>query len=657
MSETRQFQAYTKKLLDLMIHSIYAHKDVFLRELISNASDAIDKVRFEALTNSELLEGDGDFKIKLFPNTDQHTLTIADNGIGMSYDEVIEHIGTIARSGSEVFAEKLKTAGGDAATPDLIGQFGVGFYSAFMVAKKVVLHTCKAGEDHSVRWESLGDGEYTIEKGPKTRRGTTITLHLRDKEAPRVDGEEEEDHEVFNQDSYSDPWTVRRIVKKYSDFIAFPVVMDTEKHEHERDEEGNLVEGGKSEKKIVEEQLNSGKALWTRQPSSIEKAEYSAFYKHLSRDWSEPADTLHFHVEGTQEWTALLFVPEKAPFDLYSREPKRGLQLYIKRVFIGEDIKELVPEHFRFLKGLVDSSDLPLNVSRETVQHDRQVPLIRKRIATKVTSHFKDLLGKDREAYENLWVELGQCIKEGFHYEPASKDKLADIVLVRTTHGSGWATLAEVVERKKEGQSALYYLTGDKLDVLQNAPQLEVFHKRGVEVLLLPDPVDEIMVAALEKYADLPIKSAAKGELDGLPESAETAEHKKEQEGAYKPLVERLAALLADQVKEVRISERLTDSAVCLVSDENGLSAQYERMMQAMGQEVPVQKRVLEINPDHGLIQALQALAERDKSDDRLRDYAEMLLDQALLAEGAPLKNPAKFAQRIAGVMAAAVGQ
>lgn len=663
MSETRQFQAYTKKLLDLMIHSIYAHKDVFLRELISNASDAIDKVRFEALTNPDLLEGDGDFKIKLVPNEEAHTLTISDNGVGMTYDEVIEHIGTIARSGSEAFADRLKTAGGDAATPDLIGQFGVGFYSAFMVAKKVELWTRKAGADHGVHWSSHGDGEYTIEKTDAGRRGTTITLHLRDRDAPHQD-DSSDDHEVFNEDSYSDPWTLKRIVKKYSDFIAFPIVMDTKKWEDgasdaatdgaEGEADGEDKQPAPKVEKLVEETLNSSKALWTRQPSAVEKDEYTEFYKHISKDWNPPSETLHFHVEGQQEWTGLLFFPEKAPFDLYSREPRRGLQLYIKKVFIAEDVKELVPEHFRFIKGLVDSADLPLNVSRETVQQDRLMPLIKRRIGNKLVAHCKDLLEKDRPRYEKLWEEFGMCIKEGFHYEPGQKDKLADILLVKTTLDSKWSTLAEVAGRKKEGQKALFYLTGDKLETLQAAPQLEVFKKRDVEVILLPEAVDEIMVGTLNKYGELDLKSAARGEIDDLPE-ASTPEQKAETEGSFAKLTEKLAKLLAESVSKVRISERLTDSAVCLVADQDGMSSQLERMLQAMGQPVPQQKRILELNPDHSLIQALRDLAERDTGDEKLTEYAEMLLDQALLAEGATLKNPARFAQRVASAMTAAV--
>ncbi len=650
MAETRAFQAHTRKLLDLMIHSIYTHKEIFLRELISNASDAIDKARFEALTRPEL---SSEWKIRLVPDKSNHTLTIADNGIGMTFDEVVEHIGTIARSGSEAYAEKLKEAtAAQAGAPDLIGQFGVGFYSAFMVAKKVILETQKQDEDHAVRWESTGNGEYTIERIPRGERGTSVTLFLRDKDAPHED--EDDDSAPANEQDFTDPWELRKLVKKYSDFISFPIVMDTEKYEIEKDADGKPVEGGKSETKVVEETLNSMKALWTRPAASITAEEYHEFYKHLTHDWNEPSDVVHFRVEGTQEYTALLYLPSKAPQDLFSREPRRGLQLYIKRVFISDDVKELLPEHFRFVKGLVDSSDLPLNVSRETVQLDRLIPIIRKRITGKLVSHLKEMLEKDRPRYEALWQEFGQCIKEGFHYDPMGKDKLAELLLVHTTAQEGWATLAEVAGRCKEGQTALYHLTGDKIDILQNAPQLEVFRKRGVEVILLGEPVDEIMTGVLDEYAGKKLKSAAKGEIEGLPEDVEEKQKHEQEEQDFGGLLERVKKLLAEDVQDVKISHRLTDSAVCLVADEHGMSSQLERMMAQMGQVMPPQKRVLELNAGHPAIVALRDLAGRDAGDERLKEYAEMLLDQALLAEGAPLKNPAKFARRIADVMAQA---
>lgn len=642
--ETRSFQAQTKKLLDLMIHSIYQHKDVFLRELVSNASDAIDKVRFEALMNPDWAT---DGRIKLAIDKKAGTLSVSDNGIGMTYEEVIEHIGTIAKSGSEAYAEKLKELGKDASAPELIGQFGVGFYSAFIAADEVTLETCKAGSNEGVRWQSKGDGEYTIERTKARPHGTIVTLHLRQQPETTEEGGEE------TQD-FTDPWLLRRTIKKYSDFIAYPIVMDVEKFEVEKDAEGNVVKDGKTETKIVEETLNSQKALWTRGISEITAEEHQEFYKHLTHDWNPPMQTLHFHIEGTQEFTALLYVPEKAPNDLYTREQKRGLQLYIKRVFIGGEIKELIPEYFRFLRGLVDSSDLPLNVSREVVQQDVTVARIRKTVTTKVINFLKDLQAKDRPAYEKLWTEYGQAIKEAFHYDAAVKDKIADLLLVKTTGGEGWSTLAELVEKRKEGQTALYYLTGEKLEVLREAPQLEVFRKKGVDVILLADAVDEIVVGALEKYKDVELKSAARGELEGLPDSAEDKAKHEEESGKFEKLVGKLKTLLADDLADVRLTTRLTDSAACLVATDDGMSPQLERMLAAMGQSMPGQKRILELNPDHAAVNAMRQLAEKDGTDDFLKDLGAMLVDQALIAEGSPLKHPAGFAKLVTETMARA---
>jgi molecular chaperone HtpG len=648
--ETRSFQAHTKKLLDLMIHSIYSQKDVFLRELISNASDAIDKVRFEALTNPELAT---DGKIKLVPDAAAHTLTITDNGIGMTWDEVVEHIGTIAKSGSEAYAEKLKELGKDAAAPDLIGQFGVGFYSAFIVSDEVTLETCKYGESDGVRWHSKGDGEYTIERIPARAHGTTVTLHLRAKETDE-DALPDSQSLPDGEHDFTNAWTLRKTVKKYSDFIAYPIVLDVEKHEAEKDADGNAVKDGKIETKIVEETINSMKALWTRAPGEVTTEEHNEFYKHLTHDWSAPQQTLHFHVEGNQEFTALLYVPEKAPSDLYAREQKRGLQLYIKRVFIAAEVKELIPEYFRFMRGLVDSSDLPLNVSREVVQQGAIVARIKRTLTTKLINFFKDLLAKDRTAYEGFWAEYGQAIKEAFHYEPAVKDKIAEIVLVRTTNGDSWSTLAEVVERMKEGQEALYYLTGEKFDVLREAPQLEVFAKKQVEVILLGDAVDEIFVATLEKYREKELKSAARGELEGLPETAEDKVKQGEQADKFAGLLAKLKELLAEDLADVRLTARLTDSAACLVADEGGMSPQLERMLAAMGQPMPDQKRILELNPDHAVVDAMAQLATKPGTDERLKDFGEMLIDQALIAEGSPVKHPARFAKRVTETMARA---
>lgn len=645
--ETRSFQAETRKLLDLMIHSIYQQKDVFLRELISNSSDAIDKVRFEALTNAEWAT---DGKIRIIPDKQAGTLTIADNGIGMTRDEVVEHIGTIAKSGSEAYAQKLKELSQETAAPDLIGQFGVGFYSAFIAADEVTLETTKVGATEGVRWHSTGDGTYSVETIPAGPHGTKVTLHLRKQDVVESD-EPDSDADA----DFTDPWLVRRTVKKYSDFIAYPIVMDTEKYEVEKDADGKVVAGGKTETKIVEETLNSMKALWTRSVGEITAEEHSEFYRHLTHDWNGPQQTLHFHVEGAQEFTGLLYVPEKAPSDMYTREQKRGLQLYIKRVFIASEVKELIPEYFRFFRGLVDSSDLPLNVSREVVQQDVTVGRIRKTLTTKIINFLKDLLAKDRTAYEALWGEYGQAIKEAFHYDPAVKDKIADLLLVRTTQGDAWSTLAEVAERKKEGQEALYYLTGEKLDVLREAPQLEVFAKKGVEVILLGDAVDEVVVGVLEKYKDLELKSAARGALEGLPDSDADKAKQAEQSGTFQALVDKLKKLLADEVEDVRLSTRLTDSAACLVSKEDGLSPQMERMLASMGQAMPAQKRILELNPDHAAVDALRLLADKEGVDDRLQEFGLLLVDQALIAEGSPLKHPARFAKRVTDTLTRAV--
>jgi molecular chaperone HtpG len=659
MSETRAFQAQTRKLLDLVTHSIYAHKDVFLRELVSNASDAIDKVRFEALTTPDI--GDQDWKIQLVPDKAVHTLTIRDNGCGMTFDEVVDQIGTIAKSGAEAFAEKMKATGSDQKGPDLIGQFGVGFYSAFMVAKSVVLETCKHGADHGVRWESNGDGTYTIDKTAPGPRGTTITLHLRDKAAPvQPDAENADDGDddaTWNEEDYTDPWTLKRIVKKYSDFIAFPIVMDTVTWEYERDDDGKIKDGGNHKQKVEPETLNSGKALWTRAPASVEASEHVEFYKHLTRDWNEPAETIHFHAEGAHAFTGLVYLPGKAPFDLFSREPRVGLSLYVKRVFIADDVRTLVPEHLRFVRGLVDSSDLPLNVSRETIQHDREIAAIKKHVTKKVMGHLKDLLAKDRAKYEQLWEQYGTCLKEGFHYDPAGKDKLSELVLVRTTGKDGWSTFQEVADRCKEGQTAIWYLTGESKDVLAQAPQLEAFAKKGVEVVLFNEPVDEILTSQLDKVAGKELKSAARGELEGLDDVVPPKSEVEAATAKWQALIERLGKVLADEVKEVRVSQRLTESAVCLVSPEDGPSAHFERMMKQLGQDVPESKKVLEINPNHPVTAALAELAEKDNAGERFQEYAEMLLDQALLAEGAPLKNPARFAKRVAHAMAVAAVQ
>ncbi len=657
--EKRSFQAQTRKLLELMIHSVYSNREVFLRELISNASDAIDKVRFLALTDASLTEGDSDFKIKLVPNADARTLTIADNGVGMSFDEVVEHIGTIARSGTEAFAAQLAEAK-TADAPELIGRFGLGFYSAFMVADAVTLTTFKRGEDHGVRWHSEGGDDYTIARVAPDElghgRGTHITLHL--KPLPEASGDDTADEQDF-----TNAWVLKQVVKKHSDFVSFPVVMDESRTEIERDEEGKPVEGAEEKTFVEEVTLNSMKALWTRRPEEIEDEEHNDFYRHLTRDWGTPRDRMHLRVEGVHEYTALMYVPERAPVDLYSREAKRGLSLFVKNVFISDEVRELMPEYLRFVRGLVDSPDLPLNVSREMVQQHRLITSIRKHLTKKWLGKFAKQLTNERETYEAFWAEFGPVVKEGFHYDIGSKDRLEKTLLFRTTHGEGWRSLEEIIAALPEGQDELYYLTADQLDTARNAPQLEIFRSKGVEVILLTDPIDEILVSSAPDLGGKALKSVTRGDIDvdklgakaADAESESQDDESKSDDETLSPLLEKLGALLEARVEKVQVSGRLTDSAACLITPESGITPQMERMFKAMGQDVPSSKRLLELNPGHPLVKKLVDLHASDAEDARIGTYAELLVDQALLSEGGQLDDPHAFAKRVTEVMAAAL--
>lgn len=670
---TRKFQAHTPKLLDLMIHSVYSRKDVFLRELISNASDAIDKLRFQALTDDSLRDIDLEPKIKLTVDAAAGTLTVSDNGIGMTEDEVIENLGTIARSGSAAFAEAAAAAEGGAPDTDLIGQFGVGFYSVFMVADEATVVTQKHGADHAVRWRSTGGETYTVERIPPQARGTRITLTLKrdvDEAAPDDDPYGDEAPAT----AFTQTWTLRKIVKEHSDFIAYPIVVDAPREEVEKDADGKPVPGAEPRRWTEEETLNSMRPLWTRRKDEITPDEYDEFYHHITHDWNDPFEVIHAHIEGVHEYTALMYVPGRAPIDLYAREHRRGLQLYAKRVFIMEECRELMPEHLRFVRGLVDSPDLPLNISREMVQQDRLIAAFRRQLSRRVLDALKGRMERERAEYEAFWVHFGAVLKEGFHYEPAHADTLRALLLYRSTAGDGWTTLAEYIGRMPEGQSDIYYLAGDSVDRLRHAPQIEALRARGIEVLLLTDAVDEIVAVQIGEVDGKRLKDVARGEVDvsgiaaraggvadGGDESAavETPGDAERGQGPapenLRPVLDHLQSLLADDIETVRVSKRLTDSAVCLVSPEGGMTPQIEQMMRAMGQEVPRQKRVLEVNPKHALIHRLYAIHQVNPTDPRLRDFAEMLLDQALLAEGAPVHNPARFAQRVADLMAKAM--
>ena len=669
-TEVRSFQAETARILELMIHSVYSHREVFLRELISNASDAIDKVRFLALTDEGLRAAGGhDYAIRLRPDAVTRTLQIEDNGVGMSYDEVVQNIGTIARSGTAEFVRRLEEAqkAGDTA---LIGRFGIGFYSSFIAAERVVLETWKYGERHGVRWESKGDGSYTIAKTAPRARGTCITLHLRP-----VQGEDE------TLRDFTEAWVLRDIVRKHSDFVAFPVVLETWRVEtkpksgaDDEDNDGDdasaldetaagprLVGADGQTRQLHRETLNRQKPLWSRDPKEITTEEYAEFYRHISHDWSDPADRLHVRAEGTHEFIGLLFTPARAPFDLYAREGKRGLSLYVRNVFVMDDCRDLLPEYMRFVRGLIDSPDLPLNVSREVAQQDRLLAHIRKVLVKRLWDRYKAWLAEDRSKYETFWSQFGAVLKESLHYDPTQQDKLEGCLLVRSSHGEGWSTLEEVKGRRVEGQEKLYYLAGDELATIRKAPHLEEFRARGVEVLLFSDPIDQVAMTQIAKLGGVDLVDAADPALDlgglGKTDADDTkSDHKPAEAGALGGLLAALTTALGASVQDVRQSRRLRDSAAVLVSADDAPHASVERMMRAMGEKVPERKRVLELNPTHPLVQRLVAMHEADGADPRVAQAGELLVDQALVAAGEKPRDPAAFASRIDAMLRMAFG-
>jgi len=612
MVETLEFQAEARQLLQLMVHSIYSNKDIFLRELISNASDALDKLRLATLQDG--LEADtSDLHIELTADTDARTLTVADNGIGMTREEVVELIGTIAKSGTAELMRQLSEAKNNDAG-ELIGQFGVGFYSTFMVADKVTLVSRKAGADHGTRWESDGEGTYTIDDEPDAPVGTAVTVHLRPAD---------EEDALFD---YTAEWKIREIVKHYSDFIAFPI-------------------------RLGDATLNSQKALWARPRAEVTDDEYNEFYKHISHDWTDPLEIIQMKAEGTFEYEALLFIPARAPHDLFQRDGRRGLQLYVKRVFIMDDSRELMPDFLRFVKGVVDAADLSLNISREILQQDRHIQMIRRRLVKKVLSTIKDLMTSAPEKYATLWREFGRAIKEGLLGEPDNHKPILDVATFGTSAQAEPTTLAAYIERMKDGQDEIYYMTGDSRSQVENSPHMEAFKAQGYEVLLLTDPVDEIWVEAVPEYDGKKLQSIARGAVD-LPPSPESTP---EPEGDFAPLLEFLTTTLTERVKQVRLTHRLTTSAACLVSDADDITPTLEKMYRAMGQEMPHVKRILELNPGHPLVEGLRtAYAERSDDPD-LPATAELLYGTALLAEGGDLEDPARFAKLLADRLARTV--
>jgi len=643
MKTTKQFQTEVQKLLDLVIHSLYSNRDIFLRELISNASDAIDKVRFEAHSNEALLEGNSDWKIKLVPDKAAGTLTIVDNGIGMGMTEVEENIGTIARSGTKAFMDALKEAK-ESNNPELIGQFGVGFYSSFMVADKVTLTTRKAGSPAAgCRWESTGDGTYTVEECEKPTRGTEIVLHLKE-----------------DMKEYLDEWKIRSIVKKYSDYVQYPVVMVITRTEPAKGVDGKVIEGGGEIEKTTEETLNSMKAIWTRPKNDITDEEHEEFYKHISHDFDKPFRSIHYAAEGVSEFKALLYLPAHKPFDLFMQDRKRGVHLYVKRVFITDNCEALLPDYLRFVRGVVDSSDLPLNVSREILQEDVQIRRIQKSLVGKILSTLAEIKKKEFEEYLKFYGEFGPVLKEGLHFDYTNKEKLQDLVLFESTATEAGrpVSLKEYTERMPEGQKEIYFITGTSREMVANSPLLEAFRSKGYEVLFLTDPVDEWVVQALTEYDGKKLKAVDRGdiELESEEEKKASEEKKKEQQEQYKGLLEFIKGKLEENVKEVRFSSRLTESACCLVADEYGLNANMERIMKAMNQEVPKSKRILELNPNHPIVQVLEEMYAADNTNPRLADYCGLLLDQALLTEGSPIKDPLKFTRLVSELMVKAKG-
>lgn len=627
-AEKMEFKAEVKQLLQLMIHSLYSNKEIVLRELISNASDAADKLRFEALANGALYENDSDLNIRIGFDKAKRTLTISDNGIGMSRDEVIANIGTIAKSGTKEFFNAL--SGDEAKDANLIGQFGVGFYSAFIIADKVTLTTRRAGSTEAVKWVSAGEGDFTLETVEKATRGTEITLHLRK-----------------DEDEFLNDWQLKSIIRKYSDHITLPIVMF--KSEWKEGEDGK---GGEMVTTDELETINKASALWARSKNDISVDEYNEFYKHVSHDYENPLGYTHSRVEGKQEYISLLYIPSKAPFDLYDRERRHGIKLYVKRVFIMEDAEKLMPQYLRFVRGVIDSADLPLNVSREILQDSRDVDAIKNGSVKKVLGLLEDLAQKknengEAEDYAKFWSEFGRVLKEGPGEDFANKDKIAGLLRFASTHADNEVqnvSFADYVARMKPEQEAIYYITADTFAAAQHSPHLEIFRKKGIEVLLLSDKVDEWLLGSLTEVEGKKLQSIAKGDLDlGKLEDEAEKEAKAKIEEEAKTLIERIKTALGDTVKEVRVTHRLTDSPACLVAGEHDVSANLARILKAAGQNAPDNKPVLEINPAHKLVKRLEA----ETAETTFNDLAHLVFDQALLAEGGQLNDPASFVKRM----------
>ncbi|KMQ52725.1 heat shock protein 90 [Chitinispirillum alkaliphilum] len=611
-SQHLEFQTEAKQLLHLMIHSLYSHKEVFLRELISNASDALDKLRFKSLTDKSLLPTGTELAIKIKVDKTAKTITISDNGIGMSREDVIENIGTIARSGSKAFLEKM--TGDQKADSNLIGQFGVGFYSVFMVASSVKIRTKLAGSDApGVMWESNGENEYTLTETDKKEHGTEVVIYLKDEES-----------------QYAEEYQVRSLIKKYSDFIAFPIYLPDEK--------------GK------EEMVNQSKPLWLRSPSEVTAEQYEEFYQQVLAGMGNPLSILHNRAEGILEYSSLLFIPGQSPFDLFSMDRKHGVKLYVKRVFIMDNCKELLPEYLRFIRGVVDSEDLPLNVSRETLQQNPVIERISKTLVSKVLSKLKELAESEPETYRKFWKEFGAVFKEGVHTDFENREKLLELIRFQSSMGDDkddLVSLKQYVGRMRPDQKDIYYITGDSREIVEKSPHLEVFKSKSIEVLYLVDPIDEWVVSDIYNFEGKQLKSVTQGDLDLGELGKEEEENRKKSDSKFKKLSERIKNILSDSVSEVKTTTRLKDSPACLVADQNGMGAHMERLMKAMGQEITAQKRILEINTEHPILQNMNARYEKDPRDPLLEEWSKLLFEGALIAEGQMVPDPMAYSKRV----------
>ncbi len=640
-SQAFEFQAETRQLLDIVIHSLYTDKEIFLRELISNASDALDRLRFEALTDPDLIGKNEKLEIRIVGDKEDRTLTIHDNGIGMSREEAVQNLGTIAKSGTKELVQKIKEAKSSEIAEKLIGQFGVGFYSAFMVSDQVEVISKRAGEK-ACKWVSQGDGSFEVEDDPCSQRGTTITLHL--KPVDKDSGIED----------FTDPWTISRLVKRYSDFVTYPIINKEVKEEPEKDKDGNPVKDGKKVITYEDKILNSMKPIWKRPADEVTEEEFQEFYKHISHEWEKPLKRFHFKAEGLHEYQALLFIPSKAPNDIHYHAYEYGLRLYARQVNIMERCPDLIPRCFRFLRGIVDSSDLPLNISRQRLQNDRHIVQIRKWLTKKILEALNDLRKEDEEAYLKLWKEFGATFKEAVTSEWENKDKVLPLLLFPSSNDpEKLTTLQEYVERMPEGQHDIYHLSGESRQMLDNSPHLEAFKDKGYEVLFMTDPVDEIMLQSLPDFRSRRLKSAAKGALEFEEEkdNKKAARKWKKREKKYRKMFNFLRKALDEKIKDVRLSKRLTNSPVCLVGTEMDYSPSFERMLEQARIENPKQRRIMELNPNHPVVNGMLERFEKNPEDPILDDYAQLLLGCGLLAEGSEVPDTSRFNSLIANLM------